>query len=43
MVMATDLQFFEAKHRSGSELDLTMVLFDEVVEVLGRSNFRVLR
>ena len=34
--------FFEAKHRSGSELDPAMVLFDKVVEVLGRSQLRAL-
>jgi hypothetical protein len=33
---------FETKHRSGSELDPAMVLFDKVVEVFGRSQLRAL-
>jgi hypothetical protein len=34
-------EVLEAKHRAGSEFDTTMVLFDEVVQVLREPQFRV--
>jgi hypothetical protein len=40
-VMAVDSKFLEAQHRSGSGFDTTMVLLDEVVQVLREPQFRV--